>query len=73
MPGSKHSQRAGETAQRVKVLTAKPDDLSSTPGSHMVKKTDTICTCGMCIYTQINVGVGLGKVFLFFKRHSEVR
>lgn len=27
----------------------------------------------MCVYTQINVGVELGEVFLFFKRRSEVR
>lgn len=38
---SKHSQRAGEMAQRVKVLTAEPEDLSLIPGTHLVERTDS--------------------------------
>lgn len=36
---SKNRQgRAGKTAQQVKVLAAKADDVSSRPGSHMVEE-----------------------------------
>lgn len=70
MPDSKHSRRAGETAQQVKVLTVKPEDISSTPRTHMVEKTETQMWY-VCLH--INVGGGLGELFLFFKRHSEVR
>lgn len=65
MPYSKHSRRVGETAQQVKVLTAKPDDLSLTPGTHMVEKTDThnshtvVC---VSIHKQMWRGFG-GSVF----------
>lgn len=49
-------------AQRVKVSTAKPDDLSSVTGTHMVEGTDSLklvselhmCTMVLCKNTQNN-------------------
>lgn len=56
-----------KVAQRVKTLAAKADDLSSSPGTHMIKRTSSLrLSCGfhayhsMCAHRTKNVNLEPG-------------
>ena len=46
--------RASEMVQQVKVLAAKPDDLSSIPGTHTVERENGLLKVGFLFYDDIN-------------------